>query len=126
MEIVYWIPKDKTGVERIYLKIPGQKVVTVYIKPIVPSKAYRWNYQIVVLTNAFRQQPELRKRLVNAVAEYAKDQLNRAFAEAGIAKTMDAISWDDLIAARDKIGTVRAKRPQDTHVRAYAAAASMA
>lgn len=122
MEIVYWAPDGEDGkVKRIYLNIPRQSLVDVWMEPIVPSKGYQWDFRVVMATDAFLYQPELRRKLLDSVYHYAMNQLEAKMREHGIPKDRQTLSWGDLIEHQEKLGVLRAKRPEpkgaaaDTH-----------
>ncbi|MBI1273316.1 MAG: hypothetical protein GC131_04440 [Alphaproteobacteria bacterium] len=63
-------------------------------------------------TDAFLYQPELRRKLIDSVYDYAMNQLDAKLRENGIEKTRQTVTWADLIENREKLGVLRAKRPE--------------
>jgi len=112
MEIVYWAPDGK--VERIYFNIPRQRLVEVWMEPVQPSQQYRWDYRIKVATNAFRFQPELRRKVVQAVVSYMKHQTEQQLKARNVAQSWSEVTWALLIESRERIETPQAERPAPT------------
>lgn len=120
MKIVYWVLG--TRVERIYFNLPRQRLVDVWLEPVEPSQHYRWDYRIKVATNAFKYQPELREKLIQAVIAYVKHQAVQQLSAADIAQSWDEVTWKMLVDARDRLASTNPARPLSKIAKRAAAA----